>query len=447
MSSSSRVRLLAASFALSLGMGLVGPAWSAEPGDGIGREGEGERRLQLNAMELKPFPAEAWSKLSEWQNGSALSPADTKGKVVLIYTWSSWYPPAQRVMADVQAWSSKYAKEGLIVVCAHDKEGWADAVKPKPAEGAKLLVALDAKNEFRAAILSDNDPDFYLIDRAGQLRYADVLTEAVEPGIKRLVAESEQEAGAWNDKIAKAKADADRELRKSRSIREDADLTAVPELPYKAPPVERYEAAAWPLPPMTDAQWGEYRRNKVIPPPKPFVMAETGWVPKKPNFDGRAALVYFFHPRNFTNSNLVLNLVNQLNLRQRQYGRDLLIIGAIYNPWESSNNGGKKARQEDTDPERVQQALAEFAKTNKVEHSFVLDLDNTMFKFVTPDQNNDEYKSALMVAVISSDGMMRWWGKANDTGLQAAMDKVVAVDPGVIVRRTAEEAWIKANHK
>ncbi len=56
----------------------------------ITRRGEGSRRLELNKLELKPFQAELWSKLSDWQNGPALTSADVKGKVVLVVTYASW---------------------------------------------------------------------------------------------------------------------------------------------------------------------------------------------------------------------------------------------------------------------------------------------------------------------------------------------------------------------
>src|SRR3954470_18617576 len=83
-------------FALSvvalIGLSAIAGATPAFAQPDIIREGEGARRRELDKMELKPFPAEAWSKLSDWTNGPALTPGVTSGKVVLIVTWADWYP-------------------------------------------------------------------------------------------------------------------------------------------------------------------------------------------------------------------------------------------------------------------------------------------------------------------------------------------------------------------
>src|SRR5437899_5198040 len=90
----------------------------------IVREGEGQHRRDCDKMELKPFPADAWSKLSEWTNGPALTPGAASGKVVLIVTWADWYQPSVRALGLAKRLSEKYAKDGLIVVAAHDAQGW-----------------------------------------------------------------------------------------------------------------------------------------------------------------------------------------------------------------------------------------------------------------------------------------------------------------------------------
>src|ERR1043165_5519997 len=127
----------------------------APPESAIVREGAGHRRDQINAMELAPFPADAWKALSDWQGGPAPTPATLNGNVVLICTYSDWYPAASRAWVSTQKLAEKYGKDGLIVIGAHIAEGWSDAKKPAPAKDASkpvsLLAAHDEKGEFRKA--------------------------------------------------------------------------------------------------------------------------------------------------------------------------------------------------------------------------------------------------------------------------------------------------------
>src|SRR5690606_34092120 len=140
------------------------------------REGAGTRRQQLDDMELKPFPAEAWGHLSQW-TGEPVQPG--AGEPALIVTFASWYAPSMTGVSIAQRMPERDAEQGLKAVAGHDSRGYEDAAEVLEQRKITIPVALDAEGKFRQALKVDQDPDFYIIDRAGRLRYADIDTRSV----------------------------------------------------------------------------------------------------------------------------------------------------------------------------------------------------------------------------------------------------------------------------
>ncbi len=440
---------------LSLAAGLAAPASLAQPtalgksgpdpvlDPQITRKGEGARRLTLNALELRAFPTAAWSKLTDWQNGSALTTADTSGKVVLIVTYSGWYKPAKKGMEAAKALAETYAKKGLIVVAVHDKDGWADADKAKPAEGAKFLLAHDSKNEFRKAIESAQDPDFYLIDKAGNMRFAAIASDAVEDAVKSLTSESATTAEKLNERLAKEKARLEEASRRTLDVNTKIDMTNIPELSFRQPTAEEYEKAEWPLPPMTDAQKTEYKKSKKLPDPKSFTIPDTDWFPKKLRTKGRVTLLYFFHP-DFIDSDRLIPSLDRIDLYQQRMGRDLTIGGVVFD-FRAAKGSSQDATVDDKNAEKMKARLSTFTRQRKIEHSLYLDLENSLFGEIKPENATEFF--IPQVVIVSSDGIARWWGFAGEVAFEGALSKTLAADPGARARSEAEAAWIKAQRK
>lgn len=404
----------------------------------VTREGEGAKRTELTKMELKDFPADAWGKLSDWQNGSASS---FKGKAVLVLTCSSWYRPSMKQFDAAKELAEKYAKQGLVVVAAFDKDGWGDADKAKPADGATLIFAKDAKNEFRSTLRSDQDPDFYVIDKAGHMRFADITNESVEVAVKIVTGESEADAGKLNDKIAAEKKRLEDELKKATQADSRVDLTKIPELPFTTPSDEDYAKAHWPLPYMTDQQWEEYKKSGKLPEPKSFSMPTDGWIPKTPLFPGRVTIVFFFHPDWGDPSRLTAGF-DWLSSMQTKYGRDLAVVLSVSNIFEEKDF----LKVADTDPEKMIPRLKEFCKLRKIDFSFLMDLDNTLYNEAKPDGVTD-YKGVI-IAILSSDSKVRYVvPRATNAMLDNAVSKLIQIDPGVKARREVERKWIEAKGK
>lgn len=418
------------------------PAW-AQPADGIIREGEGQHRKALDARELKPFDESAWAKLSDWKNGGSAGPGAFAGRPVLIMTWTDYIPASKRAFATAKRLAETYAADGLAVVCAHGKDEWAAAQKPEAPKGATLLIAHDAKGEFRDAILADNDPDFFVIDRAGQLRFADIATESVEAAVEKVCKESKDVAAGINAALAAAARQREAEIKKAEALRSGVDLTNLPELPFETPGPDAYKNASWPAIPKDPQQGYQSQNPDDKPTAQKATIPETGWFPSKPATNGRVILMYFWHP------DVPLSFVDieKFDLIQRQKGRDVVVVGVLSPLGDANNTYGNQPKIE-TDPEKLQKKLQDFRRDRKLGHSILLDLNGGLFTTSkTYYQSFQQAVPAPWVAIVSSDGMMRWWGWMGFPAYEAALDKVLLNDPGVQARRRVEDEYIKSKQR
>lgn len=386
------------------------------------REGTGARRTALNAMELKPFPAEAWGKLSEWTSGTPIASADTSGQVVLICTWAGWYQPSTRALALATRLAKEKAKDGLVVVAAHNPEGWAEAEKPAVPEGAKMFIAHDAKGEFRKMLMVDQDPDFYVIDRAGQMRFADIDTGSVEAAVKSLLEESAEKAAGINASLAAAKTKQEEDFRRTGDIRQEVDIRSLPEVPFTDPTPEAYSSASWPRAPKRDGYDTSTGGNITLP--------EEGFFPAKPKTKGRVLIVYVFSPYVRFTFDEILPSMDQL---QRQMGRDVAVVGSVV-PIRPDN---QQSNQEDQDPTRVTKMAEQFVAARRLDHAIIADGGSSA------GFSGSSVSSLPYVAIASSDGVVRWSGDPRTPAFRAAVDQVLRSDPGVKARRAAEEKYIK----
>jgi thiol-disulfide isomerase/thioredoxin len=154
-------------------------------------QGAIERAKRLAALvgkDATPLEVEAWV------NGTPLTEADLKGKVVLLDFWAVWCGPCIATFPHLREWQEKYADKGLVVVGLTNYYNftWDDAAgRPARAQGQEkvapekereMLVKFAAHHNLhhRFAIQKDKTlaeyyavtgiPHVVLIDREGKIR-------------------------------------------------------------------------------------------------------------------------------------------------------------------------------------------------------------------------------------------------------------------------------------
>ena len=117
--------------------------------------------------------------------GEMISPADLKGKYVLLDFWATWCVPCRKSFPHVKALYAKYKSKGFDVFCVADDDGnearWKTAIKKDGIENfhhvlrglkwdrSKGLEGMDKTNDISEKYAVHYLPTKYLIDRDGRL--------------------------------------------------------------------------------------------------------------------------------------------------------------------------------------------------------------------------------------------------------------------------------------
>jgi len=430
---------------------LVAVALAGAPAaaQGPAREGSGDRRERLDQLELTPFPSSAWSHLSDWTGGE-VTPSMVDGNVVLICTWANWNPLSKNAVATAQRLAKEHAGDGLVVVGAHDRRRWDDAAK-KAGEG--MILAVDAEGKFRDMLLVDQDPDMYLIDRAGNLRYADIETGSVPEAVRQLLGETRESAEDYPESLERRAAAAAEAARRTGQIQSELDLSQLPDLPFVAPAADAYTKADWPN------RWEEFEEDvlqmrsgfnsepasaSITQPPAPPTQM-FGRTPRSPQ--GRATVVYFWTPDFYPSYQNIQPRMNQL---QREKWRDVNVYGVLTR-FDVRDNGGGFQNQDQDEAERARrrfEGLVTKAKARRdYDHTIFPDPDDALISSILAGNSSNNMRRSVLplVAIFSSDNQMRWVGHPEHSRFQAALEQVLRVDPGVQARRAAENEWIREN--
>lgn len=347
-------------------------------------EGRGDARERLDAISYKPFDTALLGKLSQW-NGSALTADGIKGKVVVFVTWSSWYKTSHDALRIGQSLNQRLSDKGLIVVGVHHQKGYEKAAEIAQSTGVGFPYALDEQGEFRKALFSTQDPDFYIVDRAGNLRFADVQTNSVETAVNMLIDETEEAAAKARPETAAAPG--------------EDDKTAGTNSNFRQPDAAAYRAAKWPSHnPKSNLSAGDFQGK---PLPKP--LGKEKYLDKKtPDRAGKVTVIDFWA----TWCGPCRMAMPKLDKLQKE-SDDLVVIGI------SDEN---------------ENTVKTFLSRNK--HGYAQAIDQT-----GSINNALKIQGIPHVVVLSSDGVIRWQGNPLQGDFEQAVKDVVAADPGVKARK------------
>lgn len=174
-------------------------------GDAASRERLGN--LQDDAQSPPAIEAGSWINT---ETDAGLTEADLEGKVVLLSFGATWAAPWLDSIEELNALHAEFAEQGLVVVgvCA-TLEGFA---LPNVAEQYEIAfpACVDSDNRTNRAYGPNGYPDYYLLDRAGHLRVADLGHDHLRDAVEALLAEEapEQEADEEEDDEGESNEDA-----------------------------------------------------------------------------------------------------------------------------------------------------------------------------------------------------------------------------------------------
>jgi len=85
--------------------------------------------------------------------------------------------------------AERYEDQGLVLIGVHTTRGGEDMADYVADSGIDYPVAIDVDSQTTSAFAVDSYPDYYLIDRAGNLRVADLANGDLERALGVLLAE------------------------------------------------------------------------------------------------------------------------------------------------------------------------------------------------------------------------------------------------------------------
>jgi thiol-disulfide isomerase/thioredoxin len=150
---------------------------------------DSKNRVAIDAMHGKPAPALA---VKNWLNSKPLTSEDLKGKIVVLDFWATWCGPCLAAVPHTNEMQKQYADQGVIFIAVCAPKGGEKMEETVKNRGITYATALDAgAGDTFAAFKANSYPDYYIIDRKGNLRWGDLKNGDVEVAIKLLLAEKE----------------------------------------------------------------------------------------------------------------------------------------------------------------------------------------------------------------------------------------------------------------
>jgi cytochrome c biogenesis protein CcdA/thiol-disulfide isomerase/thioredoxin len=133
-----------------------------------------------------------------WLNSPPLSPADLRGKVVLVDFWTYSCINCLRTIPYIQAWADKYRSQGLVVIGVHSPEFAFEKNIGNVKQAVANLkisypVAIDSDYAIWKAFNNEYWPADYFIDAQGRIRhhaFGEGGYDEAERVIRQLLAEA-----------------------------------------------------------------------------------------------------------------------------------------------------------------------------------------------------------------------------------------------------------------
>ncbi len=377
---------------------LAGAGALAAP---VEREGRGERREALNAAEANPFDTSLLAFLRDWRNSDGITADDIDSGVVVLVTLDVAQPGSMIVAPMIKRLEQKYADQGLTVFGVHRDAGWDKFQQHIDSGMIPFPVARDSYDRLRKAIQADNDPDIYLIDRAGQLRYADIANASVKDAVAELIDETAEHARgeAQRRTTTEGRIAAGLERGQRQGASEAGDETRNRGIPI---PAAMYRKADWPE--HNGRLSASDFQGKAMPAP----LGSEKWLTDKVSTQGKVIILDFWA----TWCGPCIRAGPTLDKLQKT-NRDELAILAISG---SGENAG---------------VVKKYLRKKQHSYSYLHDDKQTL-------NNAFGVRGIPHTVVISTDGVVRWQGNPLNRDFTKIVKQIIKQDPVVQARKRGQ---------
>lgn len=161
-----------------------------DQGDGFKRERKGENSAAKDALEGKPAPplqVDGWMNTDDIMGDVNLK--QFEGKVVVIDFWGVWCGPCKAAIPHLIELYEAHHDKGLVVIGVHTKNAAEKMAEYVDEKSIPYPVCVDIDGETVKAFHVDSYPDYYVIDKKGNLRFADLANAEVDRVVEMLLAE------------------------------------------------------------------------------------------------------------------------------------------------------------------------------------------------------------------------------------------------------------------
>lgn len=126
--------------------------------------------------------------VNQWTNTTAADMQAQEGKIVVVSFWSTWCPPCIASIGFNNKLYRHYKDQDVTLVGVCANQGSEDMAKIIQSKGIKYPVCSDLpSNKSILAYKVQAVPSYFVIDRTGRLRFADVKRGRVDDAIEYLL--------------------------------------------------------------------------------------------------------------------------------------------------------------------------------------------------------------------------------------------------------------------
>lgn len=360
----------------------------------VAREGSSDHRVKMSATEGTTFDVATLATLTEWVGGEPVTAeAMTSGNVVAIVFIDIANGTSMTVLNTLTRLIRTQGEQGLTVLAVHAEEEWDGIVKLAEGNRIRVPVAKDTDDAFRKALGADDSPDVFMVDRAGQLRFADIETRSVTMAVSMLLRETPDMA------MRNAK---------SESVAREAVSSEMPSVISKSEPKDKktattqeYAKAAWP-----SQNTDSLNATNVQGSPLPVAMGTEQWITQQQDLTGKVIVLDFWA----TWCGPCIRVMPTLDELQRANRNTLSVLGVA----------GQSRPGYPEDLNSVRNFI------NRQQHSYghMIDPSQRVYKSL-------QVRAIPHVVVMSTDGIVRWQGNPLDPQFRSIVEQVIRVDPGL----------------